>query len=119
LERSKLLTIGHRIVLRSLPYRADGLLRYGACRWSLEISSQLALQRCIRHLYIDRNQLIPKLTAACTESMGLCVNQESNLGEIAKSSLSGSGSDQTKSAIGPSWGISASGKRKLFQKQRS
>ena len=29
------------------------------------------------------------------------------LGEIAKSSFSGSGSDQTKSAIGPSWGISA------------
>ena len=29
-----------------------------------------------------------------------------HLGEIAKSSFSGSGSDQTKSAIGPSWGIS-------------
>lgn len=29
-----------------------------------------------------------------------------HLGEIAKSSFSGSGSDQTKSAIGPSCGIS-------------
>ena len=31
---------------------------------------------------------------------------DAHLGEIAKSSFSGSGSDQTKSAIGPSWGIS-------------
>ena len=29
-----------------------------------------------------------------------------HLGEIAKSSFSGSGSDQTRSAMGPSWGIS-------------
>ena len=31
---------------------------------------------------------------------------KSRLGDMAKSSLSGSGSDHTRSAMGPSWGIS-------------
>ena len=31
---------------------------------------------------------------------------ETHRGEMAKSSFSGSGSDHTRSAIGPSWGIS-------------
>lgn len=40
--------------------------------------------------------------------------EESNRGEIANSSLSGSGSDQTRSAIGPSCGISGRSERSAF-----
>lgn len=38
---------------------------------------------------------------------------DAHLGEIAKSSFSGSGSDQTRSAMGPSWGISRGGTERI------
>lgn len=43
-------------------------------------------------------------------------SEAAHRGEIAKSSFSGSGSDQTRSAIGPSWGISV-GKGNASEKE--
>jgi hypothetical protein len=107
-------------VVRCRPHRRQVLLKQGR----VALHAELVGSEDVRHL-VDLEELVDDSRAkgvTCSSVVVIAsIRNEpvrkpfdravrkwhgTNRGEIAKSSFSGSGSDHTRSAIGPSWGIS-------------